>query len=279
MEYRRTHQPRFGIAAIAVVGIALLVVACDGVTSVDERPPVSFSLALHRAGLAVASTSARATDGRHELVFTNVQVTVGDVQLQRDDDGDVDDVDDGDVNDVDDGDAGDGDDGDVDDGDTEADDEDTEADDDDSDSDDPGTVPEVVATEAVVVELPVNGGTVSLATVPITEGRYEKIKLAVQRVRVRGSFDGQSFDLDVPVDGRAERRFRPSFVVASNGNRINITVSVRAVEWFRNRDGTLVDPRGVPADPTLVAQLRRSIIASLRAFEDSDRDGEEGGQG
>lgn len=240
-QHRRPGRP--ALIAIATSGVALLAMACDGLTNAGDRGPVSLSLALNRAGLTATSSSVQANDGQHELVLTSVQVTLDEIELER-------------VEGPEDGDS------------------DTESDTD-SDSDGNERRHERFATGPVVVDLPVDGGMISPVTVPIPEGRYEEIELEIDRVRVRGFFDGQPFDVTIPVGAQIEGEFHPPFRVDSDDDRVNITISVRAIEWFRNPDGTLVDPRRVPADPVLLGQVRTRILASLRAFEDSDRDGDE----
>jgi hypothetical protein len=272
MKSRNIRRAHLVIVTLGALLMALLVVACDGVTSADERYSVSLSMALHRAGLALGSADARVTDGQPELVLNNVQLAVENLQLELDDDDDVDDEDtdggDGDADDEDTEDD-DGDNEDDDDADDDDDDEDTEDDD-----DNPGSGAELLSNGPVLVELPLNGGIITPVTASLPQGRYDEIELVVRRVRVRGLFDGQAFDVDVPVDATVEREFRPPLVIDSDDDRVNVTVAARVAEWFRNRNGALVDPRRVSSDPVLLAQVRRRIATSLSAFEDSDRDGQ-----
>jgi hypothetical protein len=85
-------------------------------------------------------------------------------------------------------------------------------------------------------------------------------------------FDGQPFDVTVPVDVERKLEFSPPLVV-TDGAPATITVNVAVATWLINSDGSLIDPRRLDANSTLRSFVRSRITSSFRAFEDRDRDG------
>lgn len=143
----------------------------------------------------------------------------------------------------------------------------------DSDSSGPGN--EKFRSGFVTVQLPLNGGVVTPITQALPVGVYEELEADVSQVRIVGTYNGAAFDVTLPVDAELEMAFNPPFEVKTDADRLNITVSFDAHQWFRNSDGTLVDPRAVAASRDLRERLVRRIESSFRAFEDSDRDADD----
>jgi hypothetical protein len=132
-----------------------------------------------------------------------------------------------------------------------------------------------VRGRTTVVALPVTGSTniVTPITAPVLPATYDELKLKIRTVRVVGTFDGEPFDVNVRVNEKLETDLDPPLVVTEAG-AANVTVSVSVADWFRNADGSALDPRNFT--PVVEARLRQNIKASLRAFEDDDCDGEHG---
>jgi hypothetical protein len=78
-----------------------------------------------------------------------------------------------------------------------------------------------------------------------------------------GSF---TFTTSMEVD---QKRFGP-FTVSASGTS-NVTLDVDPSGWFLAPDGSSLDPR----DPTNRGQILANIRASIRAFPDDDRKGED----
>jgi hypothetical protein len=122
-----------------------------------------------------------------------------------------------------------------------------------------------------VVGLPLNGGVTTPVTVPLLPGTYDKLEMEMQSVRLRGTFDGQLFDVNVNVVVETETYLNPPVVVTASGIE-NVTVTFSTANWFVSSTGTALDPRNLTAEGA--QRLMANIKTSLHGFEDHDRDGE-----
>ncbi len=122
----------------------------------------------------------------------------------------------------------------------------------------------------ILVALPVNGSIVTPVTATVAPGTYNNLELKVQTVRVRGTFDGQAFDVTVGVDEDLEMSINPPLVVTET-SQANLTVAVQMANWFRNFDGSAIDLRNLST--TGRSRLASNIEASFDAFDDHDRSG------
>lgn len=141
----------------------------------------------------------------------------------------------------------------------------SEPSDDDADDED-------VTTSAFVIDVPLQGGVATAISLPAPTGRYDEVEARVRNVRLRGSYNGTSFDVTVPVDMEFESEFEPPIDVTES-DPLRITFRLDAARWFRTSNGTLIDPTRISTDATLRAELRARIAAFFDAFEDEDRDG------
>ena len=229
---------------LAVLGVA----GCDamGIGGGADRESVSLSFAVPGAGAArsvgVAAAQVPITGGGHTVDLQQVDVLFSELVLERSERS---------------GQGGDSD------GDSER----------DSDSDGPSN--NRFRSGPATVALPLGGGTVTPISESLPLGAYEELEIDVAQVRLRGTYDGQPFDVTVPVDAELEAEFEPPFQVASDADRLNLTVRIDALTWLRNSDGTVADPRALAANRDLRERVVRRIEASFRAFEDSDRDADE----
>ncbi|HEY0304965.1 MAG TPA: hypothetical protein VGC44_08320 [Longimicrobiales bacterium] len=145
----------------------------------------------------------------------------------------------------------------------------------DSDSDSDGPSNEKIARAGTTIALPLQGGVITPINDALPVGLYEEIELDFQTVRLRGTFDGQAFDVTVPVKTELDVRFDPPLEIDDNTDRLNVTFMIDPYMWLRRADGTLVDPRLFSTNETLRAQFVNRIRASIRAFEDGDRDADD----
>ena len=122
----------------------------------------------------------------------------------------------------------------------------------------------------VLVALPVNGTVVTPITASVAPGTYTELEMKVRTVRIRGTFDGQPFDVTVAVDEDLETDIRPPLVVTET-TPANLTVAIQISNWFRNGDGTAIDL--LNPSTTDRSRLKSNINASFDAFEDDDRSG------
>lgn len=122
----------------------------------------------------------------------------------------------------------------------------------------------------VLVALPVNGTVVTPVTATVLPGVYTELEMRVQTVRIQGTFDGQPFDVTVPIDEDLKTDIRPPLVVTETTSA-NLTVAVQMSNWFRNSDGSAIDLRNITLDSR--SRLKNNINASFDAYEDDDRSG------
>jgi hypothetical protein len=125
-----------------------------------------------------------------------------------------------------------------------------------------------------LVDLPLDNGVVLLPMDLIPAGTYTEIEFRVSLARLVGTFDGNAFDVTVPVNAKSEIQFTTPLVV-KEGTATSITINVPISTWLTNADGSLVDPRQLLTNQTLAAAVRARIQASFKAFKDDDHDGKE----
>ena len=90
-------------------------------------------------------------------------------------------------------------------------------------------------------------------------------------VRVEGTYNGQPFVYTSAAEGELELTFNPALVVDGSGG--NLTVHVDLSSWFKNTDGTTIDPRSATAGTAAKETVDNNIKRSFDVFEDDDRDG------
>jgi hypothetical protein len=145
----------------------------------------------------------------------------------------------------------------------------------DTDSDSDGPSNRKLARDGLTIALPLQGGVITPINDALPDGLYEEIELDFRNVRLRGTYDGQAFDVTVPVNTELDVMFDPPFEVNDDTDRLNITFAIDPYMWLRRADGALVDPRQFESNPMLRAQFVNRIRASIRAFEDADRDADD----
>jgi hypothetical protein len=131
---------------------------------------------------------------------------------------------------------------------------------------------EDVTVGPATFDLPLGGGVVTLDQTAVPAGTYREIAIRFSEVRFRGLFDGQAFDVMMPVRLEHGIEFSPPLVV-TEGTPAEITVNTAVATWLVNIDGSLIDPRSLATNATLQAIVRSRIAGSFHAFEDHDRDG------
>jgi hypothetical protein len=142
--------------------------------------------------------------------------------------------------------------------------------------------------------------TVIPATV-VPPGSYEGIEFEIHRVRSAEKLNIQTTKGGVKLEGlsivlegsctpapttpaptptpfavtstmEVEVEYESPLVVPTEGLS-NVTLSFDASKWLAGPDGTTLDP--CVNDPDVNAQIMANVKASLKAFEDDDRDGED----
>lgn len=132
---------------------------------------------------------------------------------------------------------------------------------------------EEVLDGPITVALPLNGGVVTPATESLPLGVYGEAEVEIANVRVKGTYDGQPFDVVIRVEEGFEVMIDPAVEIKAATDQLNLTLNVDVNSWFRTSTG-LVDPRTAAANETARLAARGRIARSFLAFPDSDRDGD-----
>jgi len=148
----------------------------------------------------------------------------------------------------------------------------------------------------VLVDLPLTPGAEKLIDVEIPAGTYERIDFEVHKVsgsdqvdsafvaahpefadlsiRVLGTFNGTPFIFESDLDVEQELTLNPPLVV-NDSVPTNVTIRVDLSTWFLTAAGALIDPATANTGQPNEGVVKENIKASLKAFEDKDRDGSE----
>lgn len=242
------HTTRF---VLHFAPVALLLTACDS-TSPHPMQRLNLSATISpRTSLSgpLADVIVSGTGG--SVRITSAQMVVSHLKLAS---GDATCVDDDDANDVD-----------------EANDE----------HDEQGCEP--VRVEPVVVDLPLDGTTKVVFDALVPTGTYARLHAKLEDVTVGGVFtDAGGTDHPFTFMSHVRARVEMDFAtpVTVDANTTNLTIDVDVGSWFKDATGAVIDPTNSANQEV----IDHAIRASLRAFKDDDRDGdddheEEGGEG
>ena len=234
------------IHLIALLGVVPLF-ACDAIgLGGDQALTLSFVVPGASVGNSAVRSAALLVDtlsgGGHVIDVHNVVVTFDRVVLERvgtDDKGDSDR------------------------------DSDTEG----ADSDREGN--ERLRSGPIMINLPLRGGIITPITDEVPNGDYDQLELKMSQIRFVGTFDGQGFDVVLPLRTELDIQLEPPFSVDANTDRLNVTIVVDALSWFRDFQGRLVDPRLINTNSSVRAFLLSRVKNAFRAFEDSDKDADD----
>lgn len=239
-----TGKRPLAVSAASAAVLGLVLTACDGLSGGGTRDAaLSFNVA-PSAAAQVATAQAGSglivvTGGGNTLDLQSADVVFSEVTFEGRD-VDTNDNDDSDV---------------------------------DSDSDNPGNAK--FRSGAVTLALPLEGGVVTPFTGEIPLGTYRGIEMDADFIRLRGTYNGQSFDVTVPVNAELELEFDPPIAVTESSDPFNVSVKIDVAAWFKDASGNTIDPRQLATNSTLRAEFRNRVRASFKAFEDSDRDADE----
>lgn len=144
-----------------------------------------------------------------------------------------------------------------------------------------------------LLDLPLDNGPARSFTVDLPAGTYREVRFKVHKasrsedasfiaahpefdqrsVRVVGTWNGVPFVFTSDVSAEQEAEFSPPLSVdGTTGTDLTLFVDISS--WFLV-DGVLVDPAQANDQQPLASQVKNNIKASIRAFEDDDRDGED----
>ena len=129
-----------------------------------------------------------------------------------------------------------------------------------------------VKVGGTTVDLPLDGQVVTVPADSLPAGMYREIEVRISTVELKGTFNSKTFDVTLPLRLKSEIEFQTPLTVV-DGTPTTITLNLPIDQWLTDSDGSLIDPAELATNPTLLAQVKARIAASLRAFEDRDHDG------
>ncbi len=129
-----------------------------------------------------------------------------------------------------------------------------------------------IRSGATTIALPLDSWVITPFTSPVPQGSYNRLRLDTDFLRVKGTYDAQAFDVTLPVNLHLQLRLDPPLVVGPATDSANVTVNVNVTQWFV-RNGTVLDPRTLQGDRSLLNSVRNAIRASFHAYKDRDHDG------
>jgi hypothetical protein len=235
-----------GSIGLALAGLAA--VACSDALSRGDTREASISFGVVQGGALLTASAANLadiviTDDENTIDLTSADVVFGRIKFKGVD-APVDDTD--------------GDDADS-----------------DSDSDDNRDGNAVFHAGAATVALPLEGGTITPFTGTLPVGTYRWIQMHADFLRLIGTYNGEAFDVTVPVNAKLRHEFDPPLDLTESSEPVAVSVNVDVASWFKDSEGNTIDPRLLNTNAEMRAQFRNRVRASFRAFEDEDRDHDE----
>jgi hypothetical protein len=144
-----------------------------------------------------------------------------------------------------------------------------------------------------LLDLPLDAGPARSFTIDLPAGTYREVKYKVHKansmddatflaahpefdgrsVRVVGTYNGVPYVFTSDVNAEQETGFNPPLTVDGTTGT-DLTFFVDLSSWFLV-NGALVDPALASGQEPLASQVKDNIKASIRTFQDDDRDGED----
>lgn len=152
-------------------------------------------------------------------------------------------------------------------------------------------------TGPVLLDLPLDGGTMRQVTIPVDPGTYDEIEFEIHKVssddpedadflaahpnltdlsiRIQGTFNGEAFTYVTDLDVEQELELADPIVVDANTPNTNVTVRMDLAQWFRDASGMLIDPELGNKGGEFEGLVKENIKQNIEAFEDRDGDGDD----
>jgi hypothetical protein len=105
--------------------------------------------------------------------------------------------------------------------------------------------------------------------------RQQRPDFVGRSIRVQGTFNGADYTYETDLDVEQELAIAPALMVSGTSGT-NLTMRLVLSDWFRDAGGGLVDPASANKGGPNEGLVSENIKRSMKAFEDRDRDGEEG---
>jgi hypothetical protein len=94
-------------------------------------------------------------------------------------------------------------------------------------------------------------------------------------VRVKGTFNGEEFLFLQDLNEEQEIELSPPLEVGPDAGPVNVTLRLDVTTWFVAADGSLVDPTSANEGGPNENLVEENIENAIEAFEDDDRDGDD----
>lgn len=164
---------------------------------------------------------------------------------------------------------------------------------DDDSADDPSDDCEEIKLGPILVDLPLTATATTQITASIPEGTYREIEFKIHKptstpadaalvaanptmanssIRVEGTYNGEPFVFTSTITEKMELEFDEPIVITADNQ--NVTIQVDISSWFVV-NGVVIDPRTANPGQPNAQEVTANIRASMRGFEDEDRDGED----
>lgn len=149
----------------------------------------------------------------------------------------------------------------------------------------------------LLVDLPLNGAVETPITIAADTGIYDEIEFDIHKpsddsaedsafvaanptfaetsIRVTGTFNGTPFVFDTDLNTEQEIELTVPLVIDDTTTSANVTLQADLAAWFRNAGGGLVNPQTANKGGQNEGIVKDNIKASVDAFEDNDRDGDD----
>ncbi len=147
----------------------------------------------------------------------------------------------------------------------------------------------------VLINLPVNGATATQVTISVESGTYTEVDFDIHKVsngdpddaqfrsdhpdlidtsiRVRGTYDGTSFTFVTDLMDTQKYDLVPALIIDENTASTNVTIVLNLSTWFLDAQLNPIDPASANKGEANENLVKDNIKASIRVFEDMDRDG------
>jgi hypothetical protein len=244
---------------LVLLAFAVGLAGCDTTDSNNTDSEARLRLAFTTTTSSTAALTARSTtlsdSGNNELTIDRVQLAISELELERPDD-------------------------------------DSDSGNDDAERDD-------IERGPLVVDLPLAGeGPVTFASGVVEAGEWEEIEFEIDRlerddddearvldeanfpentsIRVEGTYtpaggEAQPFVFTTDLEAEQELEFDPPITVSPESEE-QITLSVRLDAWFRQNDGTLINPDEANAGGAFEELVENNIESSIDYDDDDDDD-------
>ena len=145
-----------------------------------------------------------------------------------------------------------------------------------------------------LIDLPLDGTTSTSISVAVSAGTYDEVEFDVHKVSssdgnflaenptmegksivVTGTWNGVEYTYYTDLNEEQELALVPNLVIGEDAPPTNVTLRFDVSTWFVDGAGNLFDPAMALQGGQYENTAKDNIRASIEAFEDEDRDGDD----